>query len=62
VIQYQVTGKGTALIFSSVLVLVFEFITPGKLQLSGKSNNEKPDPNSRDPFPDVLSVQYGSAK
>jgi uncharacterized protein with PQ loop repeat len=27
VIQYQVTGKGTALIFSSVLVLVFVFIT-----------------------------------
>jgi len=27
VIQYKVTGKGTALIFSSVLALVFVFIT-----------------------------------
>jgi len=27
VIQYQITGKGTALIFSSVLALVFVFIT-----------------------------------
>ncbi len=27
VIQYQVTGRGTALIFSSVLVLVFVFVT-----------------------------------
>ena len=27
IIQYKVTGKGTALIFSSVLVLVFVFIT-----------------------------------
>ena len=27
VIQYQVAGKGTALIFSSVLVFVFVFIT-----------------------------------
>jgi len=27
VIQYQVTGKGTALIFSSMIALVFVFIT-----------------------------------
>jgi uncharacterized protein with PQ loop repeat len=27
VIQYQVTGKGTALIFSSVLTIVFVFVT-----------------------------------
>jgi uncharacterized protein with PQ loop repeat len=27
IIQYKITGKGTALIFSSVLVLVFVFIT-----------------------------------
>jgi len=27
VIQYQVTGKGTALVFSSIIVLIFVFIT-----------------------------------
>jgi len=27
VIQYQVTGKGTALVFSSIVVLIFVFIT-----------------------------------
>jgi len=27
VIQYQVTGKGTVLVFSSIVVLIFVFIT-----------------------------------
>jgi uncharacterized protein with PQ loop repeat len=41
VIQYQVTGKGTALIFSSVLVLVFVFITVCLIALYRKDDRSR---------------------
>jgi len=41
VIQYQVTGKGTALIFSSVLVLVFVIITVCLITLYRKDNRSR---------------------
>jgi uncharacterized protein with PQ loop repeat len=40
VIQYQVTGKGTALVFSSIVVLIFVFITVCLIALYRK--NDKP--------------------
>ncbi len=41
VIQYQVTGKGTALIFSSVLVLVFVVITVCLIALYRKGTESR---------------------
>jgi uncharacterized protein with PQ loop repeat len=43
VIQYQVTGKGTALIFSSIIVLVFVLITVYLIALygTGRGGNGK---------------------
>jgi len=41
VIQYQITGKGTALIFSSVLALVFVFITVCLIALYRKGGRAK---------------------
>jgi VIT1/CCC1 family predicted Fe2+/Mn2+ transporter len=41
VIQYQVTGKGTALIFSSVLALVFVFVTVYLIALYRKGDRAK---------------------
>jgi uncharacterized protein with PQ loop repeat len=41
VIQYQVTGKGTALIFSSVLVLVFVIITVCLIALYRKDDRSR---------------------
>jgi uncharacterized protein with PQ loop repeat len=41
VIQYQVTGKGTALIFSSIFVLVFVFITICLIALYRKSDKSR---------------------
>jgi uncharacterized protein with PQ loop repeat len=38
VIQYQVTGKGTALIFSSIVVLIFVFITVGLIAFYRKAD------------------------
>ena len=40
VIQYQVTGKGTALIFSSVLVLIFVIITVCLIALHRKGDKK----------------------
>jgi uncharacterized protein with PQ loop repeat len=41
VIQYQVTGKGTGLIFSSVLILVFVIITVCLIALYRKDDKTK---------------------
>jgi uncharacterized protein with PQ loop repeat len=41
VIQYQVTGKGTALIFSSVIVLIFVFITVCLIALYRKDDRSR---------------------
>ncbi len=38
VIQYQVTGKGTALVFSSIVVLIFVFITVVLIAVYRKSD------------------------
>jgi uncharacterized protein with PQ loop repeat len=38
IIQYKITGQGTALIFSSVLALVFVFITVCLIALYRKNN------------------------
>jgi len=41
VVQYKVTGKGTALIFSSVLALVFVFITVCLIALYRKGDKAR---------------------
>ncbi len=41
VIQYRITGKGTALIFSSVLALVFVFITVCLIALYRKGDRSR---------------------
>jgi uncharacterized protein with PQ loop repeat len=41
VIQYQVTGKGTALIFSSIVVLIFVFITVCLIALYRKDDRSR---------------------
>jgi len=41
VIQYKVTGKGTALIFSSVLALVFVFVTVWLIALYRKDDRSR---------------------
>ena len=41
VIQYKITGKGTALIFSSVLALVFVFITVCLIALYRKGDRSR---------------------
>ena len=41
VIQYQVTGKGTALIFSSIIVFIFVFVTICLIALYRKDDRSK---------------------
>ena len=41
VIQYQVTGKGTALIFSSIVVLIFVFIMTCLIVLYRKDDRSR---------------------
>ena len=41
VIQYRITGKGTALIFSSIIVLIFVFITVCLIVLYRKDSVSK---------------------
>ena len=41
VIQYKITGKGTALIFFSVLVLAFAFITACLIALYRKNDRSR---------------------
>jgi uncharacterized protein with PQ loop repeat len=41
VIQYKVTGKGTALIFSSIFVLIFVFITICLIVFYRKDNRSR---------------------
>ena len=41
VIKYQVTGKGTALIYSSIIVLIFVFITICLIALYRKDDRSK---------------------
>ena len=41
IIQYKITGKGTALIFSSIVTLIFVFITVCLIALYRKDDRSR---------------------